>query len=88
MTSPRHSWDHKKEQSIAACDTQSGCSETIRTCRSCGLIMITVHPPVGLPWHEFTQPGASARIKLDHRPPCREAEVVEIAAAPAEVPFS
>jgi hypothetical protein len=88
MTSPRHSWDSDNERHIAASDCASGCGETIRTCKSCGLIMITVHPPTGLPWHEFTQPGASARIKLDHRPPCREADVVGIAAAPAEVPFS
>jgi hypothetical protein len=62
MTSPRHSWDHEKEQSIAACDTQSGCSETIRTCRSCGLIMITVHPPVGL---AVARVHTAGRIRTD-----------------------
>lgn len=87
MTSPRHSWDHDNEKNIAACDTESGCGETIRVCLSCGLIMVTVHPPEGLPWHEFTLPGMSARIKLDHRPPCRRTAAVE-ALAPAEVPFS
>jgi hypothetical protein len=85
-----HRWDHDNEKHIAAADNTSGCGETIRTCLACSLVMITVHPPTGFPWHEFTMPGASARIKLDHRPPCNPRGLVEdvSAAAPAEVPFS
>jgi hypothetical protein len=72
-----HKWGHDNERRIAASDTQSGCGETIRTCLTCKLIMVTVHPPNrGFPWHEFTLPGSSLRIKLDHRPPC-SARVVE-----------
>jgi hypothetical protein len=66
---PRHSW-HEDVRRIAAADTDSGNGETVRTCALCKLIMVTVHPTYGTPWHEFTMPGCEGRIKLSQRPPC------------------
>ncbi len=68
--SVRHKWSDDVKH-LAAGDTESRNGETIRVCTKCPLIMVTVHPPIGFPWHEFTMPGQTERIKLDHRPPCR-----------------
>lgn len=68
-TTLRHTWNDDVTR-IAACDTDSGNGETIRTCERCKMIMITIHPPTGFPWHEFTMPGSTARIALSQRPPC------------------
>ncbi len=75
-SAPRHTWSDDIKR-IAAIDTGSGNGETIRMCTKCPLVMVTVHPPTGFPWHEFTMPGQTERIKLDHRPPCRS-EPVEV----------
>jgi hypothetical protein len=75
---PRHSWSEDVKR-FAAADTDSGNGETIRTCVLCHMIMVTVHPRDGYPWHEFTMPGCEGRIKLSQRPPCiPKGEPVEV----------
>jgi hypothetical protein len=41
----KHSWGDPKY--IHPDSTPSGCRETEKACRNCGLIKITVHPPEG-----------------------------------------
>jgi hypothetical protein len=75
---PRHCWSEDVKR-IAAADVPSGSGETIRVCSLCHMIMVTVHPTHGYPWHEFTMPGSSARIKLSQRPACLgKGEPVEV----------
>jgi len=50
-------------------NTPSGCAETERICKHCGMMRITVHPPEGYPWLEWKARGQK-RVQLDQTPPC------------------
>ena len=61
---------HKWGEPFARLDhTPSGCAETERTCKRCGMIRYTVHPPRGYPWHEWKAKG-QRRVQLDQTPVC------------------
>lgn len=72
MTGPRHEWDHDNIVRIAADDTPNGCGQTIRTCKRCALIKITMHPPQGECWLEFRK--GDMQTALSHTPPCKDRE--------------
>lgn len=43
---------------------------TERTCKVCGLVKVTVHPPHGLPWREWRDPKGGPQMQLSFTPPC------------------
>ena len=47
--------------------------QTERTCVRCGLVKVTVHPPLGLPWREWRMPG-QVQVQLEATPPCVDVE--------------
>jgi hypothetical protein len=65
----RHSWGKADDYIVRLDDTPSGCAETERICKDCGMTRFTVHPPHGYPWHEWRAKGGD-RVQLDSTPPC------------------
>lgn len=67
--SARHRWTSPLPVAQELCI--NGCEQQQRTCRRCGLIMITMIPPFGaLPWHEYRHPSGAWQRALERRPPC------------------
>lgn len=77
MTQPRHKWGDAVAKLPA--ETANGCEQTERVCAHCGLIKITVHPPVGFPWREWRLPGSRVQVKDIRTPACTVAAAVESA---------
>lgn len=68
LTNPRHSW--MGEQRISALDAVSHCNETWRACVHCGVIKVTVHPPVGHPYRAWNFRDRRPRQIGGPRPEC------------------
>jgi hypothetical protein len=51
----RHRWKGAPV-TILPDESKSGCEETHRTCEYCGLVRVTVHPPVGFPFSLWQYP--------------------------------
>lgn len=67
---PRHRWGDALR--LAACASVSGCDQTERTCRRCGLVCVTIHPPHhAKPWREWRKIG-DVQVMVEGTPPCRE----------------
>jgi hypothetical protein len=84
----RHRWS--EPVAVLAENTPSGCQETERTCIACGMVRITVHPPVAhLPWRAWRTPQGDRTDKIAMTPPCHPSGNVEsLIAAPSEVKFT
>jgi hypothetical protein len=65
----RHSWGKVDDYFTRLDNTPSGCAETERVCKRCGMTRITIHPPQGYPWHVW-KPKGGERVQLDSTPPC------------------
>jgi len=64
-----HRWDYDNERRLAGQDQPDGNARNIRSCLKCGMIMATIIPPHGYPWHEYTLSTGSI-IRSEKRPPC------------------
>jgi hypothetical protein len=62
----RHRWG---DPFVRMENTPSGCVETERICKHCGMTRFTVHPPEGWPWTEWKAKG-QMRVQLDQTPVC------------------
>ena len=81
MTVPfkqKHKWDHDNERRYAHTDTPDGCSRNERDCIICGVVMVTVIPPAGLPYHEWRTKDGGDKV-WTKRPECVVDESVSIA---------
>jgi hypothetical protein len=65
----RHRWGPVEKLTL---ETPHGhrIDQTERTCLTCGLVKITVHPPHGYAWREWRMPG-QVQVQVDGTPPCR-----------------
>lgn len=63
----RHRWGDRKWFEGFECADGNGRSE--RTCEHCGLVKITVHPPIGMPWRLWRTPTGMV-AQIDATPPC------------------
>jgi hypothetical protein len=84
----RHRWS--EPVAVLPDDTFSGCQETERTCLACGMVRITVHPPVHRDvWRAWRTRDGKRTDKISATPPCHpQGNVESLAGGPAEVPFS
>lgn len=67
----RHKWDRDNIRSIHARESPTNCEQTERHCLSCGLFMLTIHPPKGIPFRMWRWGDDGKQFKAGRTPVCQ-----------------
>ncbi len=65
---PSHGLRHRWSAPVRFFNERGENSKTERACEACGLVKVTMHPPLGLAWREWWKD--CERIDCDRTPEC------------------